>query len=73
MIGLRRALKMAGCKSMITTAWNVDKEAALAYVEALYDNILRGESITDSHSNSVKKLMERFTSPYYWAPFQLID
>ena len=72
-IGLRRALKMAGCKSMITTAWNVDKEAALAYVEALYDNILRGESITDSHSNSVKKLMERFTSPYYWAPFQLID
>lgn len=72
-IGLRRALKMAGCKSMITTAWNVDKEAADVYLHIFYTSLMDGPGISSAHRKAQLELIKRFDSPYYWAVFQLVD
>ncbi|MCM1139246.1 MAG: CHAT domain-containing protein [Muribaculum sp.] len=71
--GIRRALKIAGCRSMITTAWNVDKEAAGAYMRVFYSNLLNGNGISSAHREAQLELIKRFEHPYYWSVFQLVD
>ncbi|MDE7419539.1 MAG: CHAT domain-containing protein [Muribaculaceae bacterium] len=72
-LGLRRALKLAGCKTIVTTAWNLDKEAGDAYLQEFYTNLLEGSGIQAAHRKAQLELMKRFDNPYYWAVFQLID
>lgn len=72
-IGIRRALKMAGCKTMVTTAWNLDKEAGDAYLHEFYTNLINGNGIPAAHRRAQLELLKRFDNPYYWAVFQLID
>ncbi len=72
-LGLRRALKLAGCKTIITTAWNLDKEAGDAYLKEFYANLLQGRGISAAHRNAQFELIKRFDIPYYWGVFQLID
>lgn len=71
--GIRRALKIAGCRSMITTAWNVDKEAAGTYMRVFYSNLLNGRGISSAHREAQLELIKRFEHPYYWSVFQLVD
>lgn len=72
-IGLRRAFKMAGAGSLISTAWNLDKEAAFSYLQIFYSNLVKGHGITKSHREAQLELIKRYEEPYYWAVFQLID
>lgn len=72
-LGLRRALKMAGCNTLVTTAWNLDKEAADAYLREFYTNLIKGSGISAAHRKAQLELLKRFDNPYYWAVFQLID
>lgn len=72
-LGLRRALKLAGCKTIITTGWNLDKEAGDAYLKEFYTNLLEGSGIPMAHRKAQLELLKRFDDPYYWAVFQLID
>lgn len=72
-LGLRRALKLAGCKTIISTAWNLDKEAGDAYLMEFYTNLLEGSGIPTAHRKAQLELIKRFDNPYYWGVFQLID
>ncbi len=72
-LGLRRPLKMGGCKTLITTAWNLDKEAGDAYLYEFYTNLLEGNGISVAHRRAQLELIKRFDKPYYWGVFQLID
>ncbi len=72
-LGLRRALKLAGCKTIITTAWNLDKEAGDAYLKEFYTNLMEGSGISVAHRRAQLELIKRFDNPYYWGVFQLID
>lgn len=72
-LGLRRALKLAGCGTLVTTAWNLDKEAADAYLQEFYTSLLAGSGIHRAHREAQMELLKRFDHPYYWAVFQLID
>ncbi len=71
--GLRRALKMAGCGSMVTTAWNVDKEVAGVYMKVFYTALMNGDGISVSHRKAQLELIKRYEYPYYWSVFQLVD
>ena len=72
-IGIRRAFKMAGVGSLVTTAWNLDKEAAISYLKIFYTNLVKGEGISWSHRKAQLELIKKYEDPYYWAVFQLID
>lgn len=72
-LGLRRAFKMAGVGSMVTTAWNLDKEAALNYLKIFYENLVKGTGVSIAHRKAQVELIKRYEDPYYWAVFQLID
>lgn len=75
-LGLQRAFRMAGARTIIMSLWPVEDESARGWMSALYSHhFVEGESTMDSaHNASLELLQERralglSTHPYYWAGF----
>lgn len=82
--GIQRGLKMAGVRSMLVSLWDVDAEATQLLIEEFVRRYVTG---TSAHKALIaaqqyvkayedKNLMgdkHKFSSPYYWAGFILID
>lgn len=71
--GMHRGFKQAGVKSILATLWNVDDESTARFMELFYEHWLSGMPMQESMRESVKKLREEYPSPYFWAPFVLMD
>jgi Flp pilus assembly protein TadD len=73
--GLQRAFKLAGAKTIVMSLWEVDDRATVMLMEQFYRNWLSGKSKQEAMKEAQKSLRadERFTSPYYWAAFVLMD
>ncbi len=74
--GLRRAFRVAGARSLVTSLWAVDDEAALSWMMDFYDRrLVQGSSILESvHLATAERLAARrakgqTTHPFYWAGF----
>jgi CHAT domain-containing protein len=75
-LGLQRAFRVAGARSVIMTLWPVDDDAARRFMHELYTERLgRQASTADAVWNSARAmLLERraagkSTHPWYWAGF----
>ena len=75
-LGLQRAFRVAGARSVIMTLWPVDDDAARQFVHQLYAERLGRHSTTaDAVWNSSRKLLlerraeGKSTHPWYWAGF----
>ena len=75
-LGLQRAFREAGARSVIMTLWPVDDDAARRFMHELYaERLRRHASTADSVWNSARAmLLERraagkSTHPWYWAGF----
>jgi CHAT domain-containing protein/tetratricopeptide (TPR) repeat protein len=74
--GLRRALQVAGARTLVMSLWAVEDEAGLAWMRALYDerftrkldtaNAVRNASLTVLAERRKRGLS---THPFYWAGF----
>jgi CHAT domain-containing protein/tetratricopeptide (TPR) repeat protein len=75
-IGLSRALTYAGAKNLIVSFWPVVDESTSELMVGFYKLLKKNNSIQFSESLRQAKLEmirgEKFSSPYYWAPFVLI-
>jgi CHAT domain-containing protein/uncharacterized protein HemY len=75
-IGLSRALVYAGAKNIIVSFWSVADESTAQLMADFYRKMLDNPSETYSQSLRKAKLnlltIEKYKSPYYWAPFVLI-
>jgi CHAT domain-containing protein len=74
--GLRRALALAGARSVIMSLWRVDDLATVEFMDALYRQRLVDHASTDqamqaATGQTLKKRRQRGESlaPYYWAGF----
>ena len=74
--GLRRAIQLAGVRTMIMSLWPVDDEATRKWMLALYEGRwLEGLDTSEAvHSASLRLIRERkdaglSTHPFYWAAF----
>jgi CHAT domain-containing protein len=74
--GLRRALALAGVRSVIMSLWRVDDEATAEFMRALYRQRLLAQASTDeamqAATEAVLKLRRatgQSALPYYWAGF----
>ncbi len=78
--GLRRALKLAGCQSVIVSLWQVDDRSGYAFMRFLYENLVKmPENPRLAFSLAVKALRcyeEEDTRPfaenYFWAGYIFI-
>ncbi|MBD0331780.1 MAG: CHAT domain-containing protein, partial [Chitinophagaceae bacterium] len=72
-IGLQRALKMAGVKQMIVSLWQVPDKATMELMTSFYKNWLSGQSTREALRRAQLQLKERYKHPYFWAAFVLVE
>lgn len=78
--GLRRALKLAGCQSVIVSLWQVDDRSGYYFTQFLYENLIKmPENPRHAFSLAVESLRsyeEENTRPfaenYFWAGYLFI-
>lgn len=80
-IGLQRAFKKAGAKSLLVSLWKVDNNATILMMSQFYKNLFNGETKSNSLKDAIKYVRNYkddegnflFDTPYYWAGFVLVD
>lgn len=78
--GLRRALKLAGCRSVIVSLWQVDDRSGYCFTRFLYENLLKmPENPGLAFSLAVESLRSYeeentrpFAKDYFWAGYIFI-
>ena len=74
-LGLRRAFRVAGARTLIMSLWRVEDEAAREWMKRLYKSRLSGLSTADAvRQASLSVLRDRrraggTTHPFYWGAF----
>jgi CHAT domain-containing protein/tetratricopeptide (TPR) repeat protein len=74
-LGLRRAFRLAGARTIIMSLWKVDDRATLAWMQRLYERRDAGmstaEAVWQASLDSLKERRAggRSTHPFYWGAF----
>ena len=78
-LGLRRAFRIAGARTLIMSLWSVDDDATLHWMRALYENRLvrRLDSSMSAREAALTMLRLRRTArqsthPFYWGSFVVV-
>ena len=74
LVGLTRAVRIAGARSIVATHWKIDDESAkeimLAFHEALRGGAAKDEALRQAMRKAQAQSATR--APYYWAGFLLV-
>lgn len=75
-LGLQRAFRLAGVRTVVMSLWGVDDDAARTWMVTLYRaRLIRGMSTADSvraatrQTLAARRLREESIHPFYWAGF----
>ncbi len=71
--GMHRGFKQAGVKSILASLWNVNDKSTARLMELFYEKWLSGTPMQQSLNEAVRELRKEYPSPFYWAPFVLMD
>jgi CHAT domain-containing protein len=71
--GLKRALSIAGVKSMIISLWEVDDQATNELMVSFYNNLLASNDLDRSLKESQLYLQSKYPHPYFWGSFILTN
>lgn len=71
--GLQRGFKQAGVHSLLVSLWSVNDDSTSLFMTTFYENLISGENRQKSWRKAVEKVREKYPSPYFWAPFILLD
>lgn len=79
--GLRRTLRLAGCKALIISLWQVDDVASYLWTQHFYEALtLSADTVSNAFDyavNAVRNYTENgvqpFSHPYYWAGYILLQ
>lgn len=71
--GMHRGFKQAGVRSILATLWNVNDKSTSRFMVIFYQKWLSGTPMQKSLNEAVRELRKEYPSPFYWAPFVLMD
>ena len=72
LMGLTRAFLGAGATTLVASLWLVQDETTAELMEMWYEQLRKGVGRAAALRNAQLALKERWSHPYYWAPFVLI-
>ncbi len=75
LIGFMRAFLYAGASALLVTLWRADERSTLILMERFYQEIQAGVEFAEAlrRAQCYLRNLTRFSDPYYWAPFILIE
>lgn len=68
-LGLRRAFKIAGARSVICSLWKADDDVTCTLMKSFYENLIKGETVSKALRKAKLDIVRRKPAPYYWALF----
>ena len=72
-VGIARAFLGSGARSVLVALWAIEDEATNHFMSRFYENLVRGESASESLQQAMKWMGENgFCKMSQWAPFMLI-
>ena len=72
-VGIARAFLGSGARSVLAALWAIEDEATEQFMSRFYENLVRGESASESLQQAMKWMRENgFFKVSQWAPFMLI-
>ena len=72
-VGIARAFLGSGARSVLAALWAIEDEATEQFMSRFYENLVRGESASESLQQAMKWMRENGLSKVsQWAPFMLI-
>ena len=72
-VGIARAFLGSGARSVLVALWAIQDEATHHFMSRFYENLVRGESASESLQQAMKWMRENgFSKVSQWAPFMLI-
>jgi len=71
--GLQRAFKMAGVETIIMSLWDVDDKATALFMSFFYKALTSGKKKHEAFVSAQNQLREKYSDPYYWAAFIMLD
>lgn len=72
-LGLVRALKMAGVKTILMSLWEVEDESTMEMMTYFYQYLLDGNSAKASLNKAMESMRKINSDPRYWAGFVVIE
>ena len=74
LFGLQRAFKKAGVKTLVMSLWNVSDVVTKEFMIRFYDNMARNDwKKRDAFNDAKSYIRSKYTEPYYWAGFVMLD
>ena len=72
-VGIARAFLGSGARSVLVALWAIQDEATQHFMSRFYENLVRGESASESLQQAMKWMRENgFSKISQWAPLMLI-
>ena len=72
-VGIARAFLGSGARSVLAALWAIEDKATEQFMSRFYENLVRGESASESLQQAMKWMRENgFSKVSQWAPFMLI-
>lgn len=76
LFGLQRAFKKAGVKTMIMSLWYVSDVVGTEFMTLFYENLFDKDNHYDKRKafdKAKSAIREKYTEPFYWACFVMLD
>ena len=70
--GLQYAFRQAGAGSMLLSLWKIDDAVTFLFMDEFYSTLFTQNDMLKAYQSALKKIMEEYPEPYYWAGFILI-
>ena len=72
-LGLQRAFKKAGVKSIVMSLWKVNDEATSLMMSCFYRHLTNGKERHEALELARKDVEKEYPDPFYWAGFIMLD
>jgi CHAT domain-containing protein len=72
-IGLQRAFRVAGARSLVMTLWEVEDSATEIFMNVFYEGLFAGKTKTAAFRAAQQALKAKFPQPFYWGAFVLVN
>ena len=70
--GLQYAFRQAGAGSMLLSLWKIDDAVTFLFMDEFYSTLFTQNDMLKAYQSALKKIMDEYPEPYYWAGFILI-